>query len=346
MAFGQYSTRKKIAPHYGVIMRTMTSLLFRCCVVLVAFVAPVHALDSEHCTLEQQASVDLQDEADGSPLVSVTIDGHSFTMILDTASALTWISPDAARQLGLRTLPWPDRLPEINLGGIPIQRYMEVKGFRLGSTSLKEVDVVVSPKFGHWNATESAGVLGMDTLSGFDIELDLAHHKLNLFSPDHCPGKVVYWADAYQSLPMKLSPLGIYYFPMELNGRKLETLFASGNASTTLPTDVTRQLYHFDKSSPEVEVEKNPRGGTVDVYRAMALTANDGNLTILNARIRLTDPSTNSCRLALRGGVIGYDDECLGRFPLRLGTNVLSKLRLYLSIKDKMLYFTDAEAHR
>ncbi|HXN10584.1 MAG TPA: hypothetical protein VN859_05025, partial [Steroidobacteraceae bacterium] len=54
----------------------------------------------------------------------------------------------------------------------------------------------------------------------------------------------------------------------------------------------------------------------------------------------------DSCRLALRGGVIGYDDECLGLFPLRLGSNVLSKLRLYLSIKDKMLYFTDAEAHR
>jgi hypothetical protein len=133
---------------------------------------------------------------------------------------------------------------------------------------------------------------------------------------------------------------------MELNGRKLETLLASGETATYLPTDVTRQLYHFDKSSPEVEVEKNARGETLDVYRAMALTASDGSLTILRARILLFDPKGDSCRLASREGAIGYDDECLGRFPLRLGTNVLSKLRLYLSIKDKMLYFTDAEAHR
>jgi predicted aspartyl protease len=326
----------------------MNTLLIRYCGLLIALIAPLHlhASESEHCTLDKLASVDVVNDTHGRPLVSVTIDGHAMSMILDTATALSWISPEAVRHLGLKTLPWPDRAARMSLAGLEIQRFMEVRGFRLGSTSLKEVDVVVSPKFGGWNSTEPAGVLGMDTLSGFDIELDLAHNTLNLFSQDHCAGKVVYWADAYQSLPMKLSPLGIYYFPMELNGRKLETLLATGETTTYLPTDVTRQLYHFDKSSPEVEVESNGRDGTKDVYRAMALTAGDGALTILKARILLFDRDHFSCRLALRDGAIGYDDECLGLFPLRLGTNVVSKLRLYLATKEKTLYLTDAEAHR
>ncbi len=37
------------------------------------------------------------------------------------------------------------------------------------------------------------GVIGTDLLGKFDVDLDIAHKKLNLFSPDHCKGQVVYW---------------------------------------------------------------------------------------------------------------------------------------------------------
>jgi hypothetical protein len=116
---------------------------------------------------------------------------------------------------------------------------------------------------------------------------------------------------------------------------------------TDLPNAFTQAIFHFDEWSPGVEAERDPAGRVVSVYRAMSLTANSGALKVVNARIRLHGPrGGRGCPLTTRDGAIGYTDSCLGMFPLRLGFNVLSKLRLYLSIKDKMLYFTDAEAHR
>jgi hypothetical protein len=201
----------------------MTSLLFRCCAVLVAFISPAHAADTRDCTLHPVASIDLIAGPSGPLLVPVSIDGHDLTMYLDTATALTWIANGAVNQLKLVTLPMPANLAPIYLGGEEIQRMMRVKGFTIGNAKFGEADVVVNASLRKWDPAQPAGVVGMDSLAGFDVELDIAHHKLNLFSSDHCPGQVVYWADAYQKVPMRKSPLGIYYFPMELDGRQIET---------------------------------------------------------------------------------------------------------------------------
>jgi hypothetical protein len=93
------------------------------------------------------------------------------------------------------------------------------------------------------------GILGMDVLKQTDIELDAAHRKMNLFSPDHCPGHVVYWAAKYDSAPIRFRKLGEFYFPMELDGKKLETTLATSRPMTTLRTDATWHLFHFDTNS-------------------------------------------------------------------------------------------------
>jgi hypothetical protein len=49
--------------------------------------------------------------------------------------------------------------------------------------------------------------------------------------------------------------------------------------------------------------------------------------------------SLNSSHL----GAATYEG-CLGIHPLALGQNVISKLHFYIATKEKMLYFTPAEA--
>jgi hypothetical protein len=68
-------------------------------------------------------------------------------------------------------------------------------------------------------------------------------------------------------------------------------------------------------------------------------------LDIFNARISLVDPPTAGCYLNSHQGAASYDG-CFGVHPLALGRDVVSKLHLYVATKEKMLYFTPADAPR
>ncbi len=37
------------------------------------------------------------------------------------------------------------------------------------------------------------GILGSEMLRNVDVDFDFSANKVNLFSPDHCAGNVVYW---------------------------------------------------------------------------------------------------------------------------------------------------------
>ena len=87
--------------------------------------------------------------------------------------------------------------------------------------------------------------------------------------------------------------------------------------------------------------ETDKAGHVLSHYRAMKLSG--GGLDIINARISLIEPPTAACHLSTRQGAATYEG-CFGVHPLQLGQNVLSKLRFYIATKEKMLYFTPADA--
>jgi hypothetical protein len=127
---------------------------------------------------------------------------------------------------------------------------------------------------------------------------------------------------------------------MELDGKKLETTLATGNSMTTLSTDVTRKLYNFDRDSPDVGTDTDAVSRTTGQSRAMNLSGE--GIDIINAHVQLVDlPANSSCTLSSHFNVASYDG-CLGRHPLQLGRNVLTKLRIYIATKEKVLYFTPA----
>jgi len=78
-------------------------------------------------------------------------------------------------------------------------------------------------------------------------------------------------------------------------------------------------------------------GHDVSEYRAMKLTAS--GLTVMDEKIKLIDPPNNTCRLTKKADAIGYTD-CLYRYPLRLGSDVLRRLHVYIATKENMMYFT------
>jgi predicted aspartyl protease len=291
----------------------------------------LHAAAVKDCQLKQYASLDLAGPPNGNLLVPVTLKGSHAFMILNTSSAFSTITESAASRLALQVKTIASDM-QMRAGGKAVQKVAWANGLAIGNVAFKSIDLVILSNIFDLSDTPVIGMLGMNAFSQVDVELDAANRKLNLYSQDHCPGHVVYWSKTYDSVPIRFGEMGEFYFPMELDGKKLETTLATGNSMTTLSTDVTRKLYNFDKDSSDVEATGH--------YRAMKLSGE--GIDIINAHVQLVDlPANTSCTLSSRFNAASYDG-CLGRHPLQLGRNVLTKLRIYIATKEKVLYFTRA----
>ena len=76
---------------------------------------------------------------------------------------------------------------------------------------------------------DSGGILGSEMLR--NVDFDFAGNKLNLVSPDHCAGNVVYWqAPTVAVVPMTLNTTGHIMFRMELDGRRVNAMLDTGLA--------------------------------------------------------------------------------------------------------------------
>src|SRR6266566_1741757 len=119
------------------------------------------------------------------------------------------------------------------------------------------------------NGQPFAGTLGPDVLQKFDADFDFTAGKLNLVSPDHCEGKVVYWtAPAVAIVPMHVAQFGHVIFTMTLDGKRINVLLDTGASNTTMNLDVARRIFSVDLNGPEVEKVGEITGGyTANVYR-------------------------------------------------------------------------------
>jgi hypothetical protein len=334
-------------------MRPDTAIGRRClivCLLLASSVTSTPAAKAAQtqpqaaaCQLHQLASLDLKVLDGGQVLVPVTMHKTAAYMYLDMAGLFSSISQQAVDRFAL-PLTAISKVIEITSGTQPVRHYAVVGDFVLGGIQYPQENFFVDPHSttsARYGSSEIIGILAIDLLWAMDIELDLAHRKLNLYSPGHCPGQVVYWAPRYEVVPLLRDAFGGFYFPMELDGKKLEATLSTDNSVTTLSTDVTKRVYGFDKESPGIESVTDASGKTTAQYRAMTLTA--AALLVTDEKVRLIDPPANSCRLSRKNDAIGYSG-CLYRYPLKLGSDVLAKLHVYIATKENLLYFTDAGA--
>jgi hypothetical protein len=290
------------------------------------------------CELKRLASVDLivRNEL---LMVPVTVNGHPALMLVDTAAGAGLILSQYLKPLGLS----PDHYKEALAGG-GIAQVTSPDSFAIGTMSYRNSSFLIGTTRGKPDDVPYVGWVGMEELGAADFELDFANNKLNFYSQDHCPGQVVYWTDHYSSARIHRMG-GNYYFPMELEGKKILAVLSTAASTTLLGTDVTRKLFGFDEKSAGTETETDRAGHTVSRYRAMALTG-DG-ISIKNAQIVLYSPRLPlSCELLSHGpDDAAYRERCYGaEAPLYLGLNIARRLHLYFATKEKILYFSDANA--
>lgn len=344
-------------------------------VSLLQFLAPALA---EDCALKRFASLDMVSTPNGPIVIPVSIQGarHEFRL---NAFGPSEIDVDLTYQLKLDHKEIPDQSP-VFIGEKQIKDTVIVPPISLGGEggqlNLPETEVAEDP-IPRSNTTSPEGTLGREYFRYFDLDFDFANGKLNLFSPDHCAGKVVYWAKEYTDVPIDFllslqsltqkgtrpnsgtlsksmtTPSGVKVefstltdsFDGSLNGSYVPISINTEIAQTRISLEMARALFNLEPTSPGVEKSTQTGSDNAIRYRYRFALLQIGNIAIKDPEIELWDPDPVAVDKLAAGLPSRLRDQIPKPPALELGTDILSQLHIYFAANERKYYVTSANAH-
>ena len=150
---------------------------------------------AEDCgPLKQVNAVDLV-AGPNRALVPVSINGIPKLFLLDTGGDVTQISGEVAEELKLTNKTSNLKMLDMyghasNKDGADRQIHPRAAAWRRMSI-WRSSPIRISA-----TARAMSGIFGPDMMGRYDVDIDFGTYKMNYFSPDHCPGHVVYWPHA------------------------------------------------------------------------------------------------------------------------------------------------------
>ena len=256
------------------------------------------------------------------PFLTLSANGHSVTLILDTGAERTVLTPEAAQNINAQrpTIELQRRLHGI--GGDLGTHEVELRSFTAGEVAIPWRRVLVAPvKTAKVFPTPLDGLLGSDVLSDFDVDLDLRQHLIGFYQKQSCPTAAPNWTGPYSTLGTGLSPGGRFFFPVQLDGHRLTATIDTGSQLTVLTTTAARSLgvtesaLSRDRSMTMQGVAGDPLSSRLHRFAALGL----GNLILRNPEIVVTDVNIREADLVL-------------------GVDLLSSRRVWLSYGSSRVF--------
>jgi hypothetical protein len=287
---------------------------------------------AEDCQLKQFASLDVV-ESDGGLIVPVTLQGQpGGYMTLDLDGIVTGVTDAVAKRFDLRRQAISQNVT-INVAGERVFQKAELN-LQLGG-SRGDSWVGVLPNYST-SDSRVVGVLAMDVLNQFDLELDFAHHKLNLFSPNHCKGQVIYWTKTapVAAVPMTLRGDSEFVIPMTLDDKSINVEL-SANETAALNGKIAHDDFGLDNEKGEHTFKMIAVDGLGITNPKLAIYQDSGGCNG-GARQQATDLLTE------RDPIM---ERCYGLPDLFLGLQQLRHLRVFIAFKERTLYATSSGAN-
>ncbi|HEY1709703.1 MAG TPA: retropepsin-like aspartic protease [Rhizomicrobium sp.] len=306
----------------------------------VAACAAAHADSAPDCTLKEFASLDIAFDG-GAMTVPVKIANADRRMMIDLAVPDTGVRESLANELQLRQLDLPGGIAGVTYAGDKVAKQVVLPDFQIGRIKVENAKVLMFG--GNKLPPDVVGILGTGLFDKLDAEIDFKKAKLNLFSPDHCEGNVVYWTDTFASFPFRLGAIHQTYLRAEMDGKTVKTSFATTDEHSSMMLSAAKQLFDLTPDSPGMTVAARNTDGTPSVYRYPFKQMLFGGVAINNPAIDIvvdTGPRCNGTVILDRGDF----KTCYGAVDVYLGFNVLRKLHLYIASDERTLYITAADA--
>jgi hypothetical protein len=295
------------------------------------------------CSLKIVNTIPLvMEDQNRRPYVPVIINGTKETFLLDTGGAITQISQSAAHELAL---PIGDgNIKMLDLYGGAAIGTAHIKTLGLGR--LQDTNASLPIMTSTFAGQPYVGLLAPDYMGNYDIELDFAAGKMNYFSQDHCPGKVVYWpASAIAIVPMHFKNFHLT-LPVMLDGKPIRAMIDTGAPNTTLNASAAKQAFDITADSPGArELEDDGGKKTFEyVFKGLSfegMAVSNPHIVVLPDRMGSKDPDNNY----VTGTRLQHVDDPDSSDPVMLiGMNILSKLHLYIAFGEDKIYITPAAA--
>lgn len=280
------------------------------------------AAAEEDCRLERAAMLPFTLTQDGRIVVPAAVGDTPLSLMIDTGTPASILTFGAAGRLGLTPAPMRASISMQMYGGLPIVDYVRIKGFRLGAMTASVASFGVM-----LNVLEGDGLLGDDFLMQFDVDLDFAGGKVNLFRPHRCEGRVVYWAS--DDTPVAIIPFKTKsddtHIKLEIavDDHPAPAVLDTGASKTVMNLETATHWYNITVNSPGVEKIGD------DLYRYRFKTLTLEGVTVANPEIYMQPAKVS-------------------KFPndtVLLGIDILRKLHLYIAYEEHKLYVTAADAH-
>lgn len=278
------------------------------------------------CHLKELASIDLVTLPSGQYAVPVILNGQKDNLLLDTSVGYSQLDRSTISELWLRAYGGAYRVAKFQMGGSgPFEMYFD------------PAPVGTFPK-------GVVGTLGMAFLRNFDLELDPQRNKLNLFSPQHCPGQVIYWSSGpYTRVALEKPSYPFYYpssglsvwgywnaphVPVVLDGKSFSALLNTTTGESLIEKTPAQQAFGF--SNQRFALTKSTAISGHDTYEHSFKSLSFGGVTISDPHMRVIESDLHSD---------------IADAPITIGLNILRRLHLYIASKEGFLYITAADAH-
>ena len=308
---------------------------------LLIFVAPDVGRAAD-CQLTRVASLDMTFTPEGRILVPVTINGTPEKMMIDTGAPATTLDPNVANDLGVIE----QRIYQgfvFNSRGHQFQQMTVIHSLGLDQSHASELRALISPDpLSHKKSF--AGLLGADLLRHYDLEFDFAAHKFNLFSQDHCEGKVIYWpADAVAVVPLHIIATAQIELPVQLDGKDLLAMFDTGADDTYLDAKVAANVFNLKPGTADLKLVNTTTDGHGIYLHTFATLGFDG-IAIGHPDVYLFEELGQQAAESsnLLGSRLGDVSPEFGDVPLLLGMKEMQHFHIFLSYKEQKLYLTPA----
>ena len=239
-------------------MRSSISIPAAAAVFLAANMKILPSASASECGAHTRiTALDLVPLPSGRPAVTAMLGDTQKTLLVDTGGGWTSLTKRTVREMNLPTAKEGRGAELVNVAGQTSQLMAEVPSFAIGQVRQMPAYFYVDPGKDDMDAKTRAeydGASAPDFLQHFDVDFDFAQKKLNLFSPAHCDGKVVYWdASAVAVIPFRLVNRTHIVFPVQLDGKTLDAELDTGSVGTVLNLNAARRLFGLDTEAPDVK---------------------------------------------------------------------------------------------
>ena len=203
------------------------------------------------------------------PIVAVHVNGSPAALLFDTGAERTVLTAAAAKRLGIEPhYEYARRMR--SLDSAVASGDATLRSLDFGTTAFRDVRILVGavslPKV---DGKPLDGLLGADFFTSFEIDIDLEHRRISLFETPPCAIAAPAWTTPYTTIKANLSLHDRLFFPVLLDGHKLDALIDTGAQLTALDSEATAAL-----GVTGAELARDPiadlRGAAAEVVKARA----------------------------------------------------------------------------